>query len=212
MLAIWDKVSQPSPDGQRYIVWRTRDDIDYLYDTGFVDTDRHKKEDWIDAFKDSLQADKTYRITKDQWLAKRPFRFNGPTSPPFDPLTLQEGEWEIEEFEKILKEKVFPSTTLSEEIFRKAIDKGKEKAFVGGKFILSKAFKFALKQAFILHPSPRRFRELAVAEARDELNKALEAAQKARKGSTSKSGYVSGPSQERSAMDQLSRLLWKGNK
>src|SRR5262249_30757370 len=123
MLVIWEKVSQPFPEGRRCIQWRTRADIDYLYDTGFVDTDRYKKEEWIDAFKDSLLPDGSYLITREQWLAKGVYRFSGPTAAPFDPLSLQEGEWEVEEFEKILEEKIFPSTTLSKEIFRKAIDK-----------------------------------------------------------------------------------------
>jgi hypothetical protein len=209
MLDIWEKVSEPAPDGQRYIRWPTRADIDYLYETGFVDTDRFRKEEWFDAFKDSRQKGGSYIITKGQWMAKRAFRFNGPTSEPFEPLALREGEWEVEEFERILKEKLFPSTTLSEDLFRKAIDKRGEKAIVGGKFLVSKTLKFALKQALIFHPSPRRFRELAVSGAREEMKKALDASQKLRQGSASKSGYSSGPTNQRTTVDQLSKLLWK---
>lgn len=209
MLDIWEKVSVQAPDGQRTIRWPTRADIDYLYDTGFVDTDRFRKEEWLDAFKDSRQKGGSYIITKDQWLAKRPFRFNGPTREPFDPLALREGEWEVEEFERILKERLFPSTTLSEDLFRKAIDKRGEKAIVNGKFLVSKTLKLALKQALIFHPSPQRFRELAVSGAREEMKKALDASQKLRMGGASKSGYASGPTNQQTAVDQLSKLLWK---
>jgi len=218
MLLIWEKVSaiEPKisslePDGARCIIWRNRNDLDYLYDSGFVDTDRFKKEQWIDAFQEALRPDGSYRLTRDQWLAKRPFRYIGPTNPPFDPLTLKEGEWDKEEFEKVFRYNILPSTTISEEQFRKGFEKARKTAFSHGKVVINKPFKFSLKQALLLYPSPRRVREINVAEQREKLT-ALTApvsAKTATAAKTAPSQFSSGPSKEQSIQDQLNRLLRK---
>ncbi|HSA60245.1 MAG TPA: hypothetical protein VLJ37_11235 [bacterium] len=211
MMTIWEKVSVPQAGGMRCIVWRNRNDLDYLYDSGFVDTDQYRKEQWIDAFQDSLKPDGSYIVTKDQWLAKRAFRFDGPTGEPFDPLTLPEGEWDMDAFDKLLKQKILPSTTLTEENFRRGFEKARKTAIVNGKVVVNKMFKFNLKQIFLLYPSPRRNREMAVAEERMKLTPPkADKTSKAATGLSQASGFSTGPSKEQSIQDRLSRLLKKG--
>jgi len=217
MLSIWEQTAQVLPDGKKYIIWRNRFDLDYLYITGFVDVDRHSKDEWFASFDDSLKPDGSYQVTPDQWLAKRKYRYVGPVGEAFDPLSLREGDWEPEELEKLLKETILPATTVAEEHFRKGFDKVRNTAFVGGKFRLNRVFKFSLKQLFLNYPSPRRLRELAVAEAREQIFGKRPAAKAPGvspgvPAKSQSSGYQQGPSKERTTADQLSRLLWKGPK
>lgn len=216
MLLIWEQTAQVLPDGQKHIVWRDQYDLDYLYMTGFVDTDQFTREQWIEAFQDSLRPDGSYRVTLDQWLAKSHFRFNGLTGKPFDPMQLPERELDLDEFEKLLKEKILPSTTIPESQFRKAVEKTKDTSFRGGKFHLDRPFKINLSQLLLIYPSPRHNRELAVAKARLNLQKDMSV--KAKTSATAArpvspgSHYSSGPTQEKRMTDQLSRLLGKGRK
>lgn len=215
MQVIWDKTSTPHPDGQRYIVWRNRFDLEFLYLMGFVDTDRFSKEEWIDSFRDSLQKGGSYRVTQDQWFAKRIFRYSGPVGEPLDPLSLREGLWEMSEFETLLKEKILPSTTLKEDYFRGAIEKARKTAIKEGKYVVNRPFKFGLKQLLLNYPSPRRLREISVLEAKQGFASAPRKAAPQKAGpdkSIQKSGFSEGQSVEKQTADKLSRLLWKGQK
>lgn len=218
MQVIWDKTSKPHPDGQRTIVWRDRYDLEFLYIMGFVDTDRFSKDEWIDSFRDSLQKDGSYRVTQDQWFAKRAFRYSGPVGPPLDPMSIHEGLWDMKEFETFLKEKILPSTTLTEEHFRKAIEKAKKTAIKDGKYVVNRVFKFALKQLLLTYPSPRRIREMSVLEAKHDLGMSTPAkaapqtAKPAASTVAQNSKFSEGPSAEKQTADKLSRLLWKGQK
>lgn len=215
MQVIWDQTSKPLPDGQRYIVWRNRYDLEFLYIMGFVDTDRFSKEEWIHSFGDSLQKGGSYRVTQEQWFAKRLFRYSGPVGAPLDPLTLREGLWEMGEFETLLKEKILPSTTLKEDYFRGAIEKAKKTAIKDGKYVVNRPFKFGLKQLLLTYPSPRRLREISVLEAKQGFASAPRKAAPQKAGpdkSIQKSGFSEGQSVEKQTADKLSRLLWKGQK
>lgn len=217
MQAIWDSIAQPDPDGNKYIHWRDRRDIEYLYDTGFVDTDKFSLKEWVEAFRDSLLPNESYRVTLDQWLAKTPFRYNGPTGQPFNPLTIREGEWSPEELWDLIEKQFLPATTLKRDHYEKMLQKGKEAGrFIDGKYIINKPFKFGLKQLVDTYASPKRRRELAVAEAREDLKRekpVLKPAQKpAASGPSQKTSFTTGQSQEQKTADQLSKLLWKGQK
>lgn len=213
MVAVWNETATILPDGISYIIWRDRYDLEYLYLTGFVDTDKHSKDDWINAFEDSRRPDGSYRVTKDQWLAKKHFRYEGPVGFPLDPMMLQEGLWEMKDFEKLLKEGILPATTLTEDHFRKAIEKTKDTAIKDGKYVVNRVFKFGLKQLLLTYPSPRRVREMSVAEARKSSAVPPVAARtKAVPTVPDKSKFSQGPSKERQTADKLSDLLWKGRK
>ena len=97
---------------------------------------------------------------------------------------------------------------------RKGIEKTRDRNFVNGKFLLSKAFKFNVKQMLQLLPSPRRIRELSVAEALNGMQKKnpKKTVSAATAAAPVKSGYSKGPSKEQIMADQLKRLLSKDQK
>lgn len=212
MKYIWEQVSQPDAQGLRLIRYGGRNDLLYLYETGFVDTDKFKLEDWVDAFKDSLQKDGRYVLTETQWMAKKKFRYDGPIDVPFDPLALPEQLWEPVDFEKLLKEKILPAMSIPEKTFRESLQRVKDKMFVRGKVNVDKQFKAVLKQLFDMSPSPRRYREVSLQEA---LQKGGKGPTKAAPVATStptaqqKSGFSKGPAASQMAVDQLSKLLGK---
>jgi hypothetical protein len=212
MKFIWEQVSQPDPQGRRWIRYGGRHDIVYLYETGFVDTDKYPLNEWIDAFKDSLQKDGRYVLDENQWMAKKKYRYDGPIDAPFDPLSMPEKMWNPEEFEKLLKEKILPSMAIPEKIFRESLQRVKDRMFVNGKVNIDKQFKAVLKQIMETSPSPRRFREVSLAEAVKKMGQGApktgvpsapsQAAQQ-------KSGFAKGPAAGQAAVDQLSKLLGK---
>jgi hypothetical protein len=216
MRSIWEAIAQKSPDGKRYIQWRDRRDIEYLYETGFVDTDKFSMKEWMDSFQDSLQPNASYRVTEDQWFSKRPFRYSGPTHEPFNPLTMREGEWTPEELDDVIDKQFLPSTNLKREHFEKMLQKGREMGrFVNGKYIINKPFKFGLKQLMDTYASPKRRREMAVVEARENLNRqkpVLRPSQPSPAALSHPTAFSTGPSKEKQMTDRLSQLLGKGRK
>lgn len=210
MKYIWEQVSQPDAQGRRLITYGGRNDLAYLYETGFVDTDKFKLEDWVEAFKDSLQKDGRYILNEQQWMLKKKYRYDGPIDPPFDPLTLPEKLWEPSDFERLLKEKILPALAIPEKTFRESLLRAKDKLFVNGKVNLEKQFKFALKQIFEMSPSPRRYREVSLAEALQKTRPGAPSVGVAATPSPAaqqKSGFSKGPAASQAAVDQLSKLL-----
>src|SRR5262245_49460505 len=106
--AIWDKVAVQAPDGKKYIIFKSRTDLDYLYCTGFVDETKYKPDEWVEAFKDSLMPNNAYLVNEDQWLDKVKYHYWGPVGLPWDPMELREGAWEEKEFRAMIKEKIMP--------------------------------------------------------------------------------------------------------
>ena len=96
--AIWDKVAVQAPDGKKYLIFKSRTDLDYLYCTGFVDEAKYKPDDWVGAFSDSLMPNGAYMVNEAQWLDKEKFHFWGPVGVPWNPLELREGEWTEAQF------------------------------------------------------------------------------------------------------------------
>ncbi len=212
MKYIWEKVSTISPDGRRLIKYQNRASLEYLYQTGFVDTDRFTMPQWIDAFNDSLQPDGSYLLSETQWMAKRKYRYDGPVDEPFDPMTIREGEWEPDEFDRLLKEKIFPATSVEEGLFRKTLQGPGSKVFLKGKVVVNKDLKTALKHVLELRPSPRHSRELRFAQLKNKSKGVTPAAvspptpvQAQREASR----FAMGVSESKQALDQLSKLLGK---
>lgn len=211
MKYIWEQVSQPDPQGKRFVKYGGRQDLVYLYETGFVDTDKFPLTEWVDAFKDSLQKDGRYLLDENQWMAKKKYRYDGPIDVPFDPLVLPERLWEPSEFEKLLKEKILPSMAIPEKTFRDSLEKVKDKMLVKGKVSIDKQFKFVLKQILDNSPSPRRFREVSLAEALQKMGQGSPKPGMPAVPQTAqqKSGFSTGPAASKAAVDQLSKLLGK---
>ncbi|MBI2982463.1 MAG: hypothetical protein HYY44_09300 [Deltaproteobacteria bacterium] len=204
MEELWEVVSQEDKDGQRSIIYQNQYDLLYLYANGFVDFKKYTLDQWIKAFDDSKEKDGSYKITKDQWLKKAEYRYNGPIGDPFDPDRLQEREFSEKEFEAVFKQFVCPSTWIPEANIPVILDYyRKQNKLVNGKIRINKMIKGEIRQALDRIPSPLRILQLDVASLRN----------KSRKGfpmpaTAPQTGYVPGMNTQKLAakgLEQLSR-------
>jgi predicted DNA binding CopG/RHH family protein len=169
MEEIWQSTSIPGKDGQNYIVFQGIGDLSFLYLSGFVDVDKFSFQEWADSFRSSRQKDGSYRITHEQWLEKKKFRYSGPIGVPFDPMSLEEREYPEAEFLKILSEKVLPNTIFDRKSAPKLMENLRLfKKLHGGKVTLDKEVKQALTQILTDYASPRRFMEMTVENLRKQ--------------------------------------------
>lgn len=192
--AIWTAVAQPGPDGKKVLNFAGRNDIVYLYCTGFVDETKYTLQDWTDAFKDSLQTDGSYVLTEDRWMDKARFRYCGSVGRPFDPLLMKEGEWPEKEMELLIKLHILPAVYFTEKEFRSIFDEARASFYANGVYKISRPIKEDLKKLIDMYPSPAQVRALGLAEAR---------AQQQAKGS----GFTTGQAKSQEAAQRLSDLL-----
>lgn len=210
MKFIWDGVSQPStssPASPRVIKYRDRNDLEYLYKTGFVDTDKFTLREWMESFKDSLQTNGEYILTESQWMKKGQYRYHGPVDPPFDPMEIREGSWTMKDLQKLMREKILPSLEVEEDFLTKSIFGGKPQPAGKEMVFINKQFKVNLQHLLTQRPTPRRMRELSLAQVKAK--SAVPGTPPAKTTVPQSSSFSQGPSSSKTTMDQLSRLLSK---
>src|SRR5262245_56516548 len=108
--AIFNRVAKDGKDGKKYIFFKDQTDIAFLYASGFVDAKKYGFQNWMDAFKPSRQADGSYVISREQWMEKKKYHYEGPINPPWDPMSLEEREYTEKEIQEIIAKKIIPCT------------------------------------------------------------------------------------------------------
>jgi len=175
MEAIWQKMplEHELPAGMRgEFVRYLATDPKFLYETGFIDTKRHKCEEWEGALQDCKQPDGTYLISKEKFIELGKYKYTGPVNKPFDAMKIKEGWYELPEWHRFLIRSVIPSISLPIESLIQAEKHMKVNGQIKkGRILVDKALKLRLKSVLDQFPSPTRRRELAVAE---ELQKMLD--------------------------------------
>ena len=211
MELLWKQLATKDKKGHFYITFNGKQDLEDMYQTGFVDTDKYSLTQWIEVFKTSLRSDGRYFITKEEWLKKKPYRYDGSVDDPFNPMTIREGEWSEDDFKKLIKIKIIPNSSLNPQKFK--IDREvakKQNRYVDGKFIVNKLWKVSMKSILDQHPSPKRVREIQVAEAVQRL-KEQEKEGKKEKTKAAKdikaSIYRTETDSKKVAMNQLDKIL-----
>lgn len=199
MEELWEQVAKPAADGQKQITYKTDQDLLFLYANGFVDFRKFTLADWIKAFDDSKQKDGSYRVTRQQWLAKDKYRFTGAIGEPFDPQRLKEREYTEQEFSQILKLFICPSTWIPEQNIPGLLDYfKKKKKLVDGKIRIDKDVKKEFQESLDKIPSPLRILQLDVARFRRQKGAAPAA--------TSGSGYQAGTDAQKLAASRLAQI------
>lgn len=145
----------------------------YLYLSGFVDVKNFSYEEWENAFQNCKQPNGSYLISKDQFIALGKYKYSGPVKKPLDAMKIREGWYKLTDWHEFCVNSILPSTSLLSIdnlilMEKMARDQGK---IVGDRIFVDKSDKLRLKQLFDEHPSPVRRREIAVAEAYEELVK-----------------------------------------
>ncbi len=162
---IWEKVPKTAAGFIHYL----SGDIPYLYQNGFVDTNRFSYKEWQQAFDDCKQADNSYLISKNKFLSLRRFRYEGPLFVPFDPYRVREGEWTDEDLKKLFERSIKPSSSITEDIFWNSVKALKDSGSLqNGKLLVDDTVKKQLAYLIERFPSPRRRLEKEVHRIREE--------------------------------------------
>ncbi len=204
---IWARVSIKAPDGKNYILFKVRDDIVYLYCTGFVDEKKHTLKEWVEAFDDSRMPNGMYMVGEDQWMDKVRFRYSGPVGQPFDPMSVREGDWPEAAMEKLIQEKILPAVYFTEPEFRSIWNEARATFYKDGIYRISAAVKNDLKSLLDSYPSPAQVRALGILEAKLNLGQISGAAGLPKAGTST--AYAQGPTPSQVAAGKLAALLSK---
>lgn len=221
---IWEQMHRSDlklPKDQ--LVFEGEHDLAYLYNTGFVDTDRYSYEKWLRAFGPHRQKNGSYRLALQDWLDKTPYRYFGPIDPPFDPMTLREGEWSLEEYKQFAKQKILPELTLTYEQFLAGLEQAKKSGQMkGDKVRIDGESKQQLADVMDQYASPKRRRALDAFRLQSERDNELPQASmgsstppggaRAGSGKTQKSTFRQEPDRQKQMSGQLSDLLSGGKK
>lgn len=131
--------------------------IDFLWEHGFVDTQKYSKEDWRQAFAPFRQADGSYKISRDEFLTLDKYRYRGDIHIPFDAMRINEGKYTDEGLGELVRDSIEPSCGLAPDPFKKFIDDLKEEYRQADDLILIKAdAKLKIKKLLEDYPSPLR--------------------------------------------------------
>ncbi|HEX5038308.1 MAG TPA: hypothetical protein VFX30_14215 [bacterium] len=201
---MWDKIAKPGADGRNYIVIKDRKDLEYHFWSGFVDDDHYTIQQWVDAFQDSLLPNGAYLVTEEQWMAKVPYHYSGPILPPYDPMTIREGEWSEADLEGLVWEKLKPCVYFTKDEWGRIIGEVKKTLpKKDGKYLISRQLKQEWTTFVNTYSSPRRVLQMGVAQL-----KAAQSGQGA-PASSPQSGFAQGPAASRQVADRLSQLIAK---
>lgn len=202
---IWDKV----PKTKEGLIHYLPGDIPYLYQNGFVDTNKFSFEQWESAFDDCRQEDGSCLISRDKFMSLRQFRYVGPVFEPFEPNRVREGEWTDSDLEKLYTRSIQPSCSVPKDVYWNSIEALKKQGFTkSGNLLVNKAVKTQLKYLVDRFPSPRRKLEQEVSRIREK--RETEYREVTTKRDTSK--FVSGKLASETKTDKLKDLQTSASK
>jgi hypothetical protein len=206
MEELWETVSQEGKDGTRSINYQGDYDLLYLFANGLVDFKKYTLDDWIKSFVDSKQSDGSYKVSKDQWLAKRKYRYEGPIGEPFDPDQLQEREFTEDEFKAVFIHFICPVTWAPESSIPQILEHYRKNGrLVGGRIRIDKEIKNDLRQALERIPNPLRILQLDVARIQGKRPRGI-----ASEAVTPGTVFVAGTHAQKVAAAGLNQIIQKG--
>lgn len=199
---IWERLPK-NKDGKT--IHYLPGDVPYLYQNGFVDAVKYTYEEWQKAllpFKD--RDGEGYTLDKQQFLALRLFRYNGPSHEVFEPEKLRDGPWPEDELEYLFENSIKYSSTIPKDMFWRAITTLKSKGFMDsqGEFLVNDTVKKQFQYLVEKFPSPQRRLEKEVRRLREERDVERSLHQKNRDAST----FTMGTSQSEENLEKFKDL------
>ncbi len=204
---IWSKVSQDDGSGTRVIRYASDQDLLFIYASGFVDAEKYTFDQWKDAFKSSKQTDDSYIVSREQWISKAIYYYNGPVKIPFNPLLIPEKEYTEAEITKLLIECILPSSQTTKEKLPLFIKDYQQRGLLkDGKMTMTKEVKQELSNFLATYPSPLRILEV-------NIQRLLRGESPIQAGTDpSKTGYVKGSTTVRTTQAHLDAILGGGGR
>src|SRR3989338_2166704 len=180
MSYLWDTMEK-TEDGKhlRY----SFQDLDVLWNMGFVDTLRVSPEIWVQAFDTYIQADGTYLLSKADFLSLDQYRYKGEIKIPFDAMKINEGKYTDEGLTELFILGITPSCDFTPLQLDQFLEKTKKDFRTpDGLIRINQQAKQRIKILLEQHPSPLRNLELLfdhlVSERIDPSSKAQEVGKK----------------------------------
>lgn len=153
---LWKQIPKEIHNGKEYIHYRQLD-VPYLYLMRMADPHKCTLQQWMDAFNDSRQADGSYLVSHEQFVAKMKY-YNAtiPTRAPFDANSLRQGYWDEKDLDEVYFTRIREETVLTdvdwEEVKRRIRQKD-------GRLMIDKDFVREL--CFVLEKFPSVIRNRA---------------------------------------------------
>lgn len=155
---LWDQIDK-TDDGNH--IRYTIDDVDSLWWTGFVDTEKYPLNVWRKAFEPFRQEDDSFIVNRDDFLALERYRYTGEIRIPFDAMKINEGKYTEEGLQELLELSVAPSCGKSPQELKEFMDELKQRfRQPDGLITVGRPFKMELQGLLDYFPSPLRCLEL----------------------------------------------------
>lgn len=205
---IWNQVATQAEDGKKYIILKLGiQDLMFLYMSGFVDAKKYSFKQWMEAFTPSRRPNGHYWVLKEHWLEKKKYHYTGPVKIPFDPMKMEERDYEEQEITKLLTEKILPGTMFNVAYAPTIINNLKAQGrLINGKFRIDQELKKYLLGVMNQYPSPMRILEVSV----DRMRKAKKGDRKLMQEQIQKSAFSAGSTAQQIAAARLSSLMGSG--
>ena len=159
MEMIWNGIPK-IPDEDHITL--TKDDIEDIWENGFVDTEQFPCETWVKAFEPHISPEGHYVLTLEEFLEKDAFRYTGEIFRPFEPLFINEGKYTDEGLHELIDLSIGPSCDYSrqklDKFFKKWIKKYRDSS--DNLIVMNIDSKREIAKLVYENPSPLRRREL----------------------------------------------------
>ena len=99
---IWKTIDK-AHDG---CVYYTLEFIDFLWDHGFVDTQKFSRQVWRSAFEPYKQANGSFKLNQAEFFTLDKYRYTGEIYCPFDAMQINEGKYTDEGFEQLSQDSI----------------------------------------------------------------------------------------------------------
>ena len=151
MEVIWQSVEKGKDGAAHYpLIF-----IDYLWNNGFIDTQKFPRAAWHAAVESFKQADGHYRFNHDEFASLEKYRYQGEIKIPFDPLKINEGKYTDEGFGQLVNDSIAPSCALETKELNKFVEDLKKEFRQPDDLILIKmSAKIKVKKMIDENPSP----------------------------------------------------------
>lgn len=158
MELLWEHL--PKMSGKNQVIL-TDADLEWMWQSGIVDTKQYPLEQWIHAFDSHKQADGTYLVSREEFLEKETYRYKGEIMIPFDAMLVNEGKYTDEALNELFVLSVAPSCSLPAADLNIFLEELKKKhRDQTGTVRIDKQAKIELRNLLEKFPSPLRRLEL----------------------------------------------------
>ena len=158
MELLWEHLPKRPDDSH---VTLTDADIEWIWQSGMVDTKKYPIEAWSRAFDAHKLPDGSYLVSKTEFLEKEIYRYKGEIMIPFDALLVNEGKYTNEGLKELFDLSVGPSCSLSNAELDKFLEGLKKRSLdPSGTIRIDKTAKLELRELIEKYPSPLRRLEL----------------------------------------------------